>query len=626
MAIQDNTPAFAAAGATAPAAQQPTSTAQQTPPGRVANPFSLLSMGNVGGLVRSSASEALAKGYVAVEAAIKESRISASYRVHGIQIDNAADRRLRLSSIVLAIRHESAGIVAHHTLILEASADPVPPKIEVINTVQVTIDRFAAQVYDDKYATAVDGAIKTLFPGQAIMNTGATVVPRIFDWSDKEATRELVQNAMMASVTYLECRLPGFADMDLSQMAADANLQVQVSYHNPQTIDYTGLPVRSDISILTSAVAAQRTDTGSLNDQAEAVTVARVTGFIDLTYVGNPQQAQVYGQVYGQPAPGAKRIYQPRFVITKLENMLRLTPAAQLLALATASTLGETTAWYANFRANQKAGPKDPHDIGAVNIEANLYSEPGPVGTKTDTKAANFTDADLGGLINATCHPGLAMSIDVNDCGSDTWYNRQLVAAAAGDAAANNEILRAANTLTGGQFALMYGNSNFAPVLKTDERVFMGFYIGADGHRTDVREVDYLTVLNKLAVKNPQVIVDWSDSYERTDLVQELRLQGRKTIIRSLCEQLTFTQYATRVTMNPAFMQMLVAALKQCKISFKLINAGMASDYMSSRGAGLMGQAAMLPGNSGLFNPGGFNSGGGVVGNVNRPYQGQSMV
>ncbi len=610
---------FAAAGSAAPAQQQAAA------PMRSAG-FSLLNMGNVGGLVRSSTSEALAKGFTAVEQAIKESRISAAYKVHGVQVDNEADRRLLLASIVLAIRHEASGFVAHHTLLLEASADPIPSKVEVINQTQVTIDRFAAQAYDAKYSEAVEATIQAAFPGQTILNTGATVVPRIFDWTDREATRELVQNAMMAAVTYLEARQPGFIDMDMSQITNDSNMQVQLSFDNPEITDYTGLPVRADINVVCSAVANQRVESGSLNGQTEAVPVSRVTGYIDLTYF--PNQNPMQG--YGQPVIGASRIYQPRLVLTKMEHMLRLTPAAQLFALATASVLGEGTNFYRAFKPKQKfsteKGQKDfidPHDIGAVNIEANLEKNPSGVGVKTDTRAASFDDRQLGILIQATMHPGLAISVDVNDCGADTWFNRPLAAASTGDPAANAELLRAANTLTGGHFARLYGNSNFNAVLVTDERVLMGYYVGPDGRRTDVREIDYLAVMNLLGTTNPQAIVDWSETIEMIQTSQALRLQGRRTIIRNLCEQLTFTQIATRVTMNPEFMKMLVQALKECGVGLKLVNNGMSADYLSQRAGGLLGQAAMGYGPSGLFNQGGFSGQAATV--FQRPYQGQPM-
>ena len=63
---------FAAAGGTAPA-----QSSQQNAPGDSGGTkMSLLSMGQVGGIVRSAASEALSKGYEAVTKTITESRIS----------------------------------------------------------------------------------------------------------------------------------------------------------------------------------------------------------------------------------------------------------------------------------------------------------------------------------------------------------------------------------------------------------------------------------------------------------------------------------------------------------------------------------------------------------------------
>lgn len=605
--------AFAAPGtaAPAPAASQP---APRT------GGFSLLSLGNVGGLVRSSTSEALAKGFAATEVAVKESRINPAYKVHAIQIDNESERRLALSSIVLAIRHEVSGNVAFHTLLLEASADPWPAKIETINMVQVSIDQFASQAYDGKYVDAVVAVIGASFPGQNALNTGATVVPRTFNWGEKEDTRKLVQNAMLAAVTYLEARLPDFQDLDMSKIQMDAVLQTSLAFGEPEMSDYCGLPVRSDISITTTAVAAQRPADQSLNAQTENVPISVVRGYLDLTY----SPVQVPNAFSVQVGPVSKITYQARFVITMLENMLRMTPAAQLLALATATVLAEGTNWYRGFKPNPHAGPNDPHDVGAVNIEANLQNEQGGFGTKIDTKRADFGDRELGGLLMATMHPKLAISIDVSDCGADTWFNRAFVGAASGDQNSIFEILNAANTLTGGHFARAYGQSTISPVLITDERILLGHYIGQNGQRSDCRQVDYLAVANRLGTTNPQAIADYSDTFESINTNQFMRLQGRKATQRSLCEQLTYTQPATRCTVNPEFLSMFIESLRACGVSFRLANSGMAGDYLANRGSGLLNSAGMNSNNTGLFSQGGAL--GQAAMSFRRPFQGQSMI
>jgi hypothetical protein len=616
MAIQEPTQpaaAFAQPGSSAPAAAP--APAFQQPSDRI----SMFSMGNVGGIVRSATSEALAKGYEAVQNAIKDSRISQVYKVLGVQIDNQSETKLKLSSIVLVLQHLSSGTVSHHTLLLEASSDPLPPKMDNINGVQVQVDRYASQVYDQVYAATVDNTITAAFPSARAINTGATVVPRIFNWEDKDATRELVQNAMLAAATYIEARQDGFIDMDMSKMGTGEQLQVQISFENPQTLDFTGLPVRSDIQILTSAVTAQKVDTGSLNSQNDAIKVSCVTGFMDLVYTPpqDPNLMYAAGNMIG-----AKRRFRPRFIMTRLENSLRLTPAAQLFAIASAMCLGEGTTYYRAFKPRLNAGPRDRRDIGAVNIEANLQDDPSGVGAMIDTKTKTFGDRELGALVNATMHPGLIYSIDISDAGADTWYNRVFGQAAMGDMNANNEILRAANVLTGGQFAKLYGNNTFTAMIPREERVLMGYYINMDGQRADVRDVDYLAVLNILAVNNPQAIVDWSDTFERDDQAMALRLQGRKTTIRAVADQVVFTQQGIRATFNPDFLKLLGESLRSINVMFKLVNAGVAGDYVSQRAGGAFNQASFGVTSTGLFNQG-FS--GAAATSVARPFQPGSM-
>lgn len=638
MAIQDqptgSTQSFAQAGTTggssaAPAAA-PAAPGDQTP--HSARPASLLRMGLIGGIVRSAAGEALTKGFTAVSETIKEMTISSSLKVAGVKIDNQQETGLKLSSIVLVLQHLASGTVAHHTLLLEASADPLQPTIvNSLNGVQVQIDRFASQVYDNVYASAVDKTVGVAFPNAVVRNAAATVVPRSFNWEDKDAVREMVANAALAAATYLEARLPGFIDMDMTKVKdPNEQLQVQISWDGGTTTDFVGLPVRSDVQIVASVATTQRNENQSLNTQNETLNLSRTTGYIDLTWAGsaNPLQGFMNQQ------PGMNRKYRPRLVITRLENALRLTPAAQLFAIASSLCLTENYAWIRAFqpKRNVPQGQRDPRDIGAINIEANLPTpampagDPSGFGKPIETKTQTFGDRELGQLIFATMHPELVISIDVSDAGADTWYNRVFSTAAGGNPeeslAANKEILMAANTLTGGKFGQLYGANTFLPIMKTDERVLMGYYINKEGQKCDIRDVDYLAVMNVLGRDNPQAIVDWSQTIEATEQPQPLRLQGRKTILRNVVDSITFTQLATRATFNPQFLTMLVQALAASNSIFKLIT-GQSGDYMSQRAGGVFNQAAFGMGSTGLFNA--FSGGAQGANFSNRPYQGQAM-
>jgi hypothetical protein len=637
MAIQDDTNAtqqgstgnagFATAGGTSPAGSQAASS--QTPNSGAA--VSWFEMPSVGGIVRSGIGEALSKGSKATQETLAEARISTAYKVHMLQIDNQSEQRLKFSSIVLALQHQASGKVAHHTLMLEGSAEAIQSEVQTIANMQVQIDRFSSQAYDKVYADAVDAAMARAFPNAKIMNTGATVVPRTFDWSDREAVRTLINNALTAAATYLEASLDNFMDLNMDVMNkanVGAQMQVSIGWENDQTTDFTGLPVRSDIQIATSAVAQQRNNSGTLNNANDSALISNVSGYMDLTWAPDQAAQQQFGMGVN---PNATRKYRARYVITRLENWLRMTPAGQLFALASTVCLAEGTTWMRAF-APRRSLPQgktiDVRDIGAVNIEANLplppnnQPDPSGFGKIIDTKTAGFTDRELGALLSATIQPGLVFSIDVSDAGADTWYNHTFARAAAGDAGANAEILRAANTLTGGAFGKIYGNSSFPAILVTDERVLMGWYTDQNGQRRDLREVDYLWVLNTLGKSNPQHVADWSQSFENTDSPQPIRLQGRKTIIRSVIDAPVYTQLATRCTFHPEFLRCLVQALQAVGTQFKLINSGMSADYMTQRASGQFATAGFGMGQTGLFGAG-FSAGGSPV--FSRPFTAGSM-
>lgn len=594
MALTDNThPAnFAAPGTAAPAAQP------EMPPAAGMR-LNLLNIETAGGIVRAAAGEVLSKGIEAVQESIKSTRFRSDYEVLAANIDNQVAKGLRFSSIIPILRHQKSGFVAFHALMLEDSAENVVAKNENIGGVPVVIERYPAQAYDSVYVAAVDRTIAQGFPdAKQVINTGCTVVPRGFRWDDKVAVRELTHNAMIACATYIEARQDNFVDMNMVQLGGGEQLQINIQWDKPSTTDYTGLPVRSDVQISCTAVAQQTANNASQNSENNSVTISCVSGFLDLSYEASGPQYQY--QVASTPFPHRK--YRPRFIITRLENALRMTPAGQLFAIASALPMAQGMTFFRGFQPRKNGKGRDPRDVGAVNIEANLpmpptnQPDPSGFGKVVDTKSANFSDRELGALISQTMHPELVFSIDVSDAGADTWYNSVFKRAAQGDRNAQNEILRAANTLTGGEFAKLYGNNTFLPVLEnTGERVLLGYFLNKEGHREDVRVVDYLYVANALGVSNPKEIANWSDTYDRVlDQPSALRLHSRKTLVRACLDpSVVFTQEGTRCTLNPQFNAMLLAALKEAKTSFRLVDTGITGDFVSQRVGGLFAQAGM---------------------------------
>lgn len=603
MGLRDDTPQAAA--------QQPAYGQADASQAAAAQPqgqkWSFFGSGNLGGISRNPTSEVLTKAQLKISEYFKEKlNIDKPLEAVILPIDNSKETALYLSGLIVAVlnsANKSLG-VSYHILLLEGSNEPMTPRTDTWQNQQIIVDRVAGDVLDNKYMQVAQAIVQQAYPGMDVYANSGQVVPRTFNWDDEEAVRNLAVNSVYPDVTDLESRM-GAPDVDLSTWARDSALQVQLNFNEPDRTDYSGLPVRNNIAITLTAIDNTKGNQQSVNTQERTKRISHLGGFIDLIWAPDPGVSHQYLNVQ-QAAPQFK--FSPRFVMTNLENELRMTPASQLLAMVTALTLRENNNWYPYYQPRNLHGSgnqKDLRDIGAINFEANLMGEPSGYGQRIDTKTSTFTPQDLGRLLSSTIRSQLTFSLDVSECGSDTWYNEIFAAAAAGAIAAQEDIIHAANVLTGGQFGQVY-QSGESPVLVNDDRIHLGYYIGNDGQKHDIREIDYLAVLNLQGDTDVLAAQAWSDTFLRLDYPPAKRLQERKRMIIDLIRaDVVFTGFARRVTFNGRFLEALAAACKAAGLDTRVTSPSFGGDYTSQRAsASWLSASAVQPGVSGLFNMG----------------------
>lgn len=516
---------------------------------------------------------------------IYENKANKDFEYTLIPIDKNVVTVLAVSVLVVCVRDKMRPKhgVAFYALILEGSTDPFQPRTETMPGGKVIeIIDTAGGAYDDIMKTEIKNRVAAAFPGANMYDAEATVVPRDFDISKTELVQDLAANAAFACSQELEVTDPNFSDFNLANAAGDATLMVRTTFENNETSDLLGQPVRSDI-VIDFTSAPQKQNQQSQNQQSTKV-LSRLAGFMDIIWDA-PQQLTGFGPMPSllpglQPAPGwgqPQQNYQrylARFVLTLLDSTQLLTIGAQLLALLQALTLRDSNNWIYAFKPRQltqeqiQRGEPDLHDIGAINYEANLQGDPSGVGGKFETHSSTFGELELRQLIAATFKPGMVMSLDVPECGPSSWYNSVFAAAAAGSQGAIRAILEAANVLTNGNFNKLYDPAN---QLCTDEsnRIHLGYYTDKQGVRHDIREIDYLAVLNMQGHIDVSVVKDWSDTFLQTKYPIAQRLSERMRVMRHFIPNLQVTGYARRVTFNPKFMDALANAAAQAGLSVR---------------------------------------------------------
>lgn len=588
----------------------------ETPP---AFSFSELSRNNRGFLGKNPASEILTRLHKAMGELYGEG--DSTYAVTLLPLDLNNNRRLPLSVLAVLVQHRQALDIgtAVHLLMLEASAEPFAPLYDNVNGGSIEKLRVASDAFCPDVIDAVYAEIARVRQG-ALLDASGCVVPRRFNVEDKGMVHALGANVSKATTTELNQRLPGFVDLNLAGAEADTTLGVRTLFNQPEEIDAVGQHRRSDVLMELTATSSATQNQNGVAPINRQVAISRVSGYVEPVWSPAPQQQQQ--NIYAPQQAQNKQIYMARFVMTGLETGDMTTIPGQLLALAIAATLRENSAYVPALLKKGKNGIEaEWHDPGALNIEANLMNEPSGVGSKIeDTRSDKFNLPELGQLVAATFQQGLMMSLDVSECGPDTWYNDVYAAAAEGEAGAIEAIRDGADYLCNGAFSQHFPVGSEIAIDECN-RIHMGFINTRDGER-DARNFDYLAGLNLLAERDPSKMREWSDSFNRIDYSLESRLAVRKKILVAVFgDEITFTGFARRVTFTDNFILALLKGIHSTGI--KIRNQTQLADMGSYERAtfnasGVYGHG----GAAGLFNnnnnQGGGGAGTGYRGNFSR--------
>lgn len=536
--------------------------------------------------------------------------------------------------------------VAYHPILLAGSI----PKLEDVavqvalgagGTSNVTETRVEGDIADGVFYEQVKEEVQRQFPGVNTFMSFGEVLPRTFNFEDEAALQKVARNSSMAAAITLQKFLQARPDLNLAKVKKGAKLTLRSNFGQANELDRVGLPVRSDIIVSLQAEAANQ---GGQPQQKRAVAatrqaqVARVQAFVDLVWSPTTEEVNPFFQVpqnggFGQNNQQQNNPYQkyiPRIVVTGLTTNNPPTTAVQLLSWLLSTYISEGGQWVHAFtQRNYRSISKELNlrDIGAMAIEANFENNPNGLGERVDTTLDSF-QPKLPAYLAAIIRPEPVISIDVSECGADTWMNGFLALAAEEQQEALDEIFDAANTLTNTRFGenwAKYISDNGDPgqlFWDEDNRVHAGYFLDGEGKPVDIREIDYLAVLNRFGGGTEHDVVKrWSDSFiSDTDPLLR-RLENRKRIIDMMTgNQAVYTGFYRRISVAHAFMEVLALSCKQAGLEFTTISSHQQL-RSATRAAGSFSNFA-FSGNrqSGLYNRSGFqtNQGGGFSGGNRR--------
>lgn len=534
-------------------------------------------------------------------------------------LDNNTAQVGPLSSILLCYTVAQQGELYStvFTMLVEGSADGLSPMNINMQGRNVQLDTVAGDVFGPAYWEAIKHHVNNIYGKNVhVTDAGQEVLPKELDPEDDEHMRQVMFSAISACSTVMENVLDlssevifnvGMIDQSSEKISARTAYLANDDPGSGQAETFTGLPVRSDIRVTLEASSnSQQYQMGF--DQTRELT--SVDAYVDLVY-SPPQQQQ-------PPQAGWQRdtrCYYPRIVITRADTAIdAITMELQLLALVQATLFNQNMSWAGAFRPRRGVTGIDTRDIGAIGYEVNLSNDPQAQPKAIDTKANDFDMRALWELITATIHDTVVYSMDIEEASDLGWIHQAFIAAADGNREAYDLIIDAANNLTMGAFSQCFPVGE-AICYDDNNRLHLGYYIDENNRKRDLREIDYLAILNLAGSKDPMLCQEWAETWDNTQIPIQIRLEKRANILRSILgTRVHIKGYARRVTFNPKFIVGLSNAITMAGLTITPNNLVQGFEGQVQRGNLQIGQfglsSSQLPNNL-------YNYGGGQWGNYN---------
>lgn len=456
-----------------------------------------------------------------------------------------------LSALIVCLSAEEAGrhVVAAHTLIVESSAGRLNSRtLPMGNGHTVELITTPGDCYDRNMLSRVHEVVMQSYGrGVDFVDAGANVIPSELSAEDHTHVRSILFHATTALATVVDNFLGTEKPFTADEIGQRDLLSARLDYNALNVETAAGLPKRCDVTVTLQGLV-QNNAPGAFEQQQD---ITHMGGFVDLVY-SQPQPA-----AYGHPPQPQQ--YYPRLVLTDATTSVdMITMELLLTGLSTTTLLSQSMAWANAFRPRFNADD-DIHDIGAIGYEMNLSGQPDAVPARIDTKSESFGQQGFYELMTAAVHPQLIYSMDVEETGDLSWIHNAFLAAASGDPAATQLIVDSANALTKGAFGRLYDGSGIAR--DDNNRIHIGYYTDKHGNKRDIRDIDYLAVLNLLGENGKSDIEKWSETFDRSDIPVEIRLERRAKMLQGLLgDSMVIKGYARRLTFNPVFIQALQAA------------------------------------------------------------------
>lgn len=532
-----------------------------------------------------------------------------------IVIDSNHERVYPISIVLLCYTDENNGVT--HTSVFILAIEPNDPLGSTTkdNRNQFELDFVMSDIVNDALKQKIEQHVRQTMGYGSNQNmrvevTGADLIPKEIKPDNEYYLRSLVSNAGIA--IFVDCqeklgkvgKFFNFADVDMTRDQIVASIA-----SNEQGVETcNGLPIRSDLAIKIIPMGNNVQNTLGVVDTGVGKSMIDVHTYVDMVY--SPPVNPVRQEYPNGPMVADNRHYNPVVVITRIEPKVDIHSLEWFLfGILQSAILNMNKAWATAFFPNSSV-KGDMKDIGGIGLETNVFGLKEWTPDRIKTKSAQFTNEYFFKMINEAFRDQVIYRMDVEELGDYSWLLNTFV-----DASEKNyirgeyemrtideengkkqfaikRIIEAANNLfsiraPNGELynnifsSVFFSKKNHRIAYDNGKKIHLG-YIMQDGVKYDIRTIDHLFLLNKLGVKEKEMVDHWDLSLELNSHPPTLYTRTRQQILKHLFpNQVVFKGYARRITFSADFILSLVEAAKQCNLAINANNIANneASDY-----------------------------------------------
>ena len=545
------------------------------------------------GMSRATTSLAMAQLLTVVNKISENASTSTPVKFTYHSLDREKEN-LNISALVVAavLRHPATNekIVTHHTLLLGATS-VAQNKVEQNFGKTDRYERLiiTADGYDAAMRARVEAVVKAVYPDYKTYDASATRIPKELNFESEVAVRNIIANATTATSTILASLL-ATDGWTINEETAKSTFKNDIKSSFQHYSDLTGQPIRSDLVFEMSEVEGRDPTTPNsgefvFNNSRPRKLITQIAGYIDLTSTPPDALSANAAMPFGGFNPETLKIYTPRLVLTNIDTPEVAGELQQIIqAIGTLQVLQNNQMWksvllkqYKDGAANMDNGV-NLRDLAVIGLEAPVpppaygmaVEAPKPARIAVLNNAAINETAAMG-VINTYFKNNLLISMDVEECGPSSWMLEIFVAAARGDKIAIRDLIQATDLLTGNRFSPIYkrlnGGAMPSPVFNDNLYINLGYYESRFGKR-DIRDVDYLTVLNATGDSSLEDINDWANLQANAQIDPLFRLTESRKIMEEIFQSVTITGRAARITMNPVYVHAVAEAVAEAGLAY----------------------------------------------------------